>query len=188
MRPSSASVIARNSPPFINARSFSSAAARAPSSSTKLAARSRDLLRRFWNSAAGFWGQYGTSVSWFLSAGSPDAADEGACRVQSRCNEFAAQGRPGASDVKGALVYLLVGLLRAAEQRYELAAFHSITSSARASSVGGTVRASALAVLRLMINSKRVGCSTGKSPGFVPFKIFPTYDAERLHRSARLVP
>jgi vitamin B12/bleomycin/antimicrobial peptide transport system ATP-binding/permease protein len=29
--------------------------------------KSRDLLRRFWNSAAGFWGQYGTPVSWFLS-------------------------------------------------------------------------------------------------------------------------
>jgi hypothetical protein len=28
--------------------------------------KSRDLLRRFWNSAAGFW-LYGTSVSWFLS-------------------------------------------------------------------------------------------------------------------------
>src|SRR5262249_58231167 len=26
--------------------------------------KSRDLLRRLWNSAAGFWGQYGTS--WFL--------------------------------------------------------------------------------------------------------------------------
>src|SRR5499426_526283 len=29
--------------------------------------KSRGLLRRFWNSAAGFWGQYGTPVSWFLS-------------------------------------------------------------------------------------------------------------------------
>src|SRR5262245_49453322 len=29
--------------------------------------KSRDLLRRFWNSAAGFWGQYGTPVSWLLS-------------------------------------------------------------------------------------------------------------------------
>src|SRR5262249_62245571 len=42
---------------------------------------------------------------------------------------------------------------RAAEQRDELAALHSITSSARASSVGGTSRPSALAVLRLMIRS-----------------------------------
>src|SRR5215831_13521725 len=29
--------------------------------------KSRDLLRRLWNSAAGFWGQCGTPVSWFLS-------------------------------------------------------------------------------------------------------------------------
>src|SRR5262249_52123109 len=43
----------------------------------------------------------------------------------------------------------------AAEQRDELAAFHahSITSSARASSMGGTSRPSALAVLRLITNS-----------------------------------
>src|SRR5258708_39326274 len=40
----------------------------------------------------------------------------------------------------------------AAEQRDELAPFHSITSSARASSMGGTSRPSALAVLRLMTN------------------------------------
>ena len=26
-----------------------------------------DPLRRFWNSAAGFWGQYGTPMSWLLS-------------------------------------------------------------------------------------------------------------------------
>ena len=39
---------------------------------------------------------------------------------------------------------------RAAEQRDELAPLHSITSSARASSVGGTSRPSALAVLRLI--------------------------------------
>jgi len=61
---------------------------------------------------------------------------------------------------------------RAAEKRDELAAFHrcshSITSSARANSMGGTVRPSALAVLRLMISSYLVGCSTRRSAGFVP--------------------
>jgi hypothetical protein len=40
---------------------------------------------------------------------------------------------------------------RAAEQRDELAPFHSITSSARPSSIGGISRPSVLAVLRLMI-------------------------------------
>src|SRR6266581_3336785 len=52
---------------------------------------------------------------------------------------------------------------RAAEHRDELAAAdHSITSSARASSVGGTSRPSALAALRLMTSSNLVGSMTGK--------------------------
>src|SRR5262249_40661373 len=62
---------------------------------------------------------------------------------------------------------------RAAEQRDELAFFHSITWSARASSVGGTSRPSALAVLRLMASSKLVGCNTGNSAGLVPRRIRP---------------
>src|SRR5262249_41472719 len=41
--------------------------------------------------------------------------------------------------------------------RCELALLHSITSSARASSVGGTVRPSALAVFRLITSSYLVG-------------------------------
>src|SRR5262245_18824937 len=55
---------------------------------------------------------------------------------------------------------------RAAEQGDELAPLHlrghSITSSARASSVGGTSRPSALAVLRLITSSYLVGFCTGK--------------------------
>src|SRR5262245_13129998 len=48
---------------------------------------------------------------------------------------------------------------RAAEQRDELAASdHSMTSSARASSVGGTSSPSALAALRLMAKSIFVAC------------------------------
>src|SRR5216683_3005675 len=43
------------------------------------------------------------------------------------------------------------------------AAAYSITSSARASSDCGTVRPSALAVLRLITSSNVVGCWTGKS-------------------------
>jgi hypothetical protein len=74
--------------------------------------KSRDLLRRFWNSAAGFWGQYGTPVLRFLSSASTDAADEGGCHMQTRCNESPAHGRSWASDVKGTLVYLIVGLMR----------------------------------------------------------------------------
>src|SRR5262249_7672479 len=53
----------------------------------------------------------------------------------------------------------------AAEQRDELAPFHSITSSARTNRVSGIVRPSALAVVRLMRSWNFVGCSTGKSLG-----------------------
>src|SRR3954470_714845 len=49
---------------------------------------------------------------------------------------------------------------------------HSITSWARASSVGGISSPSALAAFRLMINSNLVDCSTGKSAGFAPLRIF----------------
>jgi hypothetical protein len=51
---------------------------------------------------------------------------------------------------------------------------YSITSSARASSVGGTSRPSAFAVLRLMTSSNLVGCITGKSAGLSPLRILPT--------------
>src|SRR5580692_1386615 len=46
---------------------------------------------------------------------------------------------------------------RGADEHNELAPPHSITSSASASSVGGTVMPSALAVLRLMTKSNLVG-------------------------------
>src|SRR5262249_16034666 len=64
-----------------------------------------------------------------------------------------------------------------AEQRDERAALHlganSITSSARASSVGGMSRPSALAVLRLTANSNFVGSITGRSPGYSPLRMRP---------------
>src|SRR5262249_48559545 len=59
---------------------------------------------------------------------------------------------------------------RAAEQRDEIAAPHSITSSASASSVGGTSMPSALAVLRLITNSYLVSACTGRSVGFSPLE------------------
>ena len=62
---------------------------------------------------------------------------------------------------------------RAAEKRNKLAPPHSITSSARATSVGETVRPSALAVLRLMNSSTFVACATGRSVGFSPLRIRP---------------
>src|SRR5262245_6939474 len=68
---------------------------------------------------------------------------------------------------------------RAAYQRDDLAAPHSITSSARASSIAGTSRPSALAVVRLMTKSNLVGCSTGSSAGLVPRRIRSTKSAAR---------
>src|SRR3979490_751379 len=65
---------------------------------------------------------------------------------------------------------------------------YSITSSARASSIGGTSRPSALAVLRLITNSNLVGCSTGMSAGFVPRRTLSTSSAERRNRSAKFGP
>src|SRR5499433_1632486 len=63
---------------------------------------------------------------------------------------------------------------------------YSITSSARASSVGGTVRPSARAVFILMTSSKSVGCSTGRSAGRAPFRILSTYTAALRNRSTYL--
>ena len=48
---------------------------------------------------------------------------------------------------------------------------YSITSSARASNVGGIARPMALAALRLITKSNLVGCSTGRSAGLVPVSI-----------------
>src|SRR5262249_52958964 len=63
---------------------------------------------------------------------------------------------------------------RTAEQREEGAPFHSITSSARASSVAGTSSPSALAVLRLITSSYLVGACTGRSAGFSPLRMRST--------------
>src|SRR4051812_9014068 len=64
---------------------------------------------------------------------------------------------------------------RATEQRDELAApDHSITSSARASSDGGTVRPSALAVVRLIAVTYLVGACTGRSAAFSPLRMRST--------------
>src|SRR6266540_3946430 len=69
---------------------------------------------------------------------------------------------------------------------------HSITSSARASSEGGTVMPRALADLRLITNSNLVGCCTGRSPGLAPLRMRSTYvglsiDPLQLGKNARSV-
>ena len=65
------------------------------------------------------------------------------------------------------------------EQVQQTEQAYSITSSARASNVGGTVRPSAFAVVRLIIRSNLMGCSTGRSAGFAPRRILSTKSAER---------
>src|SRR5262249_60087539 len=77
---------------------------------------------------------------------------------------------------------------RAAEQRDEIAPSHSITSSAMTSSVDGTTRPTALAVVRLRTRSNLVGCSTGISLGLVPRKILSANSAARRYRSGRFGP
>jgi hypothetical protein len=51
---------------------------------------------------------------------------------------------------------------------------YSVTSSARASSVAGTPRPSALAVLRLITSSSLVGYCTGSSAGLAPLRMRST--------------
>src|SRR5215472_15382450 len=63
---------------------------------------------------------------------------------------------------------------RAAEQRDELAARHSITSSASSRNDSGIERPSALAVLRLTHSLNFVGWTTGRSAGFSPRRIRAT--------------
>jgi len=65
---------------------------------------------------------------------------------------------------------------------------YSITLSARASRVGGISRPSVLAVLRLMMSSNLVGCSTGRSAGLVPLSILSTYSAVRRNMAVKLGP
>src|SRR5712671_4237241 len=77
---------------------------------------------------------------------------------------------------------------RATEQRNELAASHSITSSAVASRDGGTLRPSILAVSALMTSSNFEDCTTGRSAGLAPLRILPTYKPTCCHASALFAP
>src|SRR5450759_4508426 len=63
---------------------------------------------------------------------------------------------------------------------------YSITLSACESSVGGIVRPSVFAVLRLMTNSNLVGSSTGRSTGLVPLRILSTYAPARRNMASEL--
>jgi hypothetical protein len=65
---------------------------------------------------------------------------------------------------------------------------HSITSSARARNAGCTVTPIAPAVFTLMTNSNLVGCSTGISAGFVPFRILSAISAALPNNAGKFGP
>jgi hypothetical protein len=64
----------------------------------------------------------------------------------------------------------------------------SNTSSEIARSVGGTVRPSAFAVLRLIASSNLVGCSTGSSEGLAPLRTLTRMPAACSNIAGRLGP
>ena len=63
---------------------------------------------------------------------------------------------------------------RAAIPTYKCSISYSITSSAIASSLAGMSKPSVFAVLRLITSWNLVGCTTGKSAGLIPLRIFAT--------------
>jgi hypothetical protein len=65
---------------------------------------------------------------------------------------------------------------------------HSITSSARASNVGGMDRPSALAVFKLIARSNLVGSWIGKSLGLAPLRMRSIYPAPSWKDSGKLGP
>ena len=65
---------------------------------------------------------------------------------------------------------------------------YSMTSSARVSSVVGTVKSRVLAIFRFKANSNTVGCSIGISRGVAPRNIFAIWSAMRLRSSVRFGP
>src|SRR6516165_6547530 len=65
---------------------------------------------------------------------------------------------------------------------------YSITSSARASSVGVTVRPNAFATLRLIASSNLVGACTGRSAGLAPPRMRSMYSAARGNVSPKSTP
>src|SRR5262249_60093121 len=76
----------------------------------------------------------------------------------------------------------------AAEQPDELAALHSITSSAPASSILGMTMPRAFAVLRLITSSNLVGACTGRSAGLAPRRMRLTYSDARRNWSMASTP
>ena len=85
------------------------------------------------------------------------------------------QGARGAPRDRSAGRALQPASHRPATKAHKNSRRHSITLSARASSVGGTVRPSALAVFRLIPRLNLVGISTGRSATLAPLRRRPAY-------------
>src|SRR5262249_25293381 len=77
---------------------------------------------------------------------------------------------------------------RAAEQRDEIATFHSITSSASNCIELGTPRPRAFAVLKLITNSNLVDRCTGRSAGFSPLTIPAVEMPAWRYQTAKALP
>jgi hypothetical protein len=68
----------------------------------------------------------------------------------------------------------LPGRANSGREQMQQKTLYSITSSARPSTIAGTSRPSALAVLRLSANTYLVGACTGRSAGFSPLRMRST--------------
>src|SRR6202040_2184630 len=92
-------------------------------------------------------------------------------------------------SLSGGLLRLTWAGLAPADHASFAGAFdHSITSSARASSVAGTSRPSVLAVFKLITSSNLVGACTGRFAGFSPARMRATYGAARRYKSITSAP
>ena len=90
------------------------------------------------------------------------------------CGQFATPGLISAFQPTAAFIADITGGREGAHncrKQVQQKFAYSITLSARAITEAGTVIPSVLAVLRLMLRWKRVGCSNGRSAGLDPFKM-----------------
>ena len=113
----------------------------------------RSIRERSFFSFSNFWGFHTAEVKtrtpfWTLAFPLPPAADMPAHLL----------GQPSART----------GLMHRSKQP-----LYSITSSAVASSCGGTVRSSIMAVWALITSSNLLDCTTGKSAGLAPLRMRP---------------
>jgi hypothetical protein len=110
----------------------------------------------------------GTPITpWTADPDAPSTIRYAAQEAGFRCRH------PGV-DQANATLLTWAGLPPAGSHQLTAGALYSITSSARASSEGGTVRPSAFAVLRLITSSNLVGACTGSSPGLAPRRMRST--------------